>query len=132
MKKSIIIVLIVFILFSLGIYLVYDAIFPKAEKLSYPDFSSVDSITVSLHDVPVSINQEECRMLYEYISASKPTRAMSVSEAPYEKNFYSIAINWDDISCFGYIYEKQGQTYFEIPYVAIYALDSDALKYIKK
>ena len=134
MKKKIITGLIVLVLFLLWIYAVYIDVFPKAEKFNYPDFSSVESITVSQDDEAINLNQEDCKMLYEYIRVAKPTREKSVNETPYVTPFYTVVIKSDDISHFGYgyIYEEQRTTYFEIPYVGVYTLDSDVLKYIKK
>ena len=115
-------------------YAVYDDLFPKAEEIDYPDYSLIESLTVYRSDEPVSMSQEDCETLYEYISCAKPTRTMSVNETPNVSPYYTVAIKADDISIFGYgyIYEERGKTYFEIPYVGIYALDSDALKCINE
>ena len=137
MKKRNVIVFLVLIIALVGVYVayaVYDDIFPKAEKIDFPDYSSVESLTVSQHGETISMSQEDSKMLYEYIRCAKPTRIMSANETPSATLFYTVVIKSDRISVYGngYIYEERGQAYFEIPYVGIYALDSDAIGVIKK
>lgn len=134
MKKILIVIGIVLLFFLTAVYLVFDFFFPKAEKFDYPDYSSVESITISRNNEAVSLTGEDAEILYEYISKVKPTRLPSVEDSPGSVPYYTIIIKSEDISYFGhgYIYEKYGVTYFELPYVGIYTLDSNVMSYIKK
>ena len=122
-KRNIILIfLLIFVICPLVIYSVYNGFFPKAEKFDYPDYSLIESITVSKDDEQIYLSDEECRALYKCISTSKPTRIMSANETPDIFPYYAIEIKSNDISIYGYgyIYQKNKIFYFEIPYVGVY------------
>ena len=119
--------LLIFVICPLVIYGIYNVIFPKAEKFDYPDYSSVESITVSKEGEQIYLSDEECRVLYNYIRTSKPTRIMSTNETPDVTPFFTIEIKSNDISIYGYgyIYQENERFYFEIPYVGVYRICVD-------
>ncbi len=114
--------LLIFVICPLVIYSVYNEIFPKAEKFDYPDYSLIESITVSKDGEQIYLSDEECRVLYKYIRTSKPTRIMSANETPDVTPFFTVEIKSNDISIYGYgyIYQENKTFYFEIPYVGVY------------
>lgn len=114
----------VFIFLIIGIYAIFNDIFPKAEKVNYPDYSLVESITVSKDEEPIYISREDCKVLYEYISTAKPTRKMTSNETPDTTSFFTVNIKASDMLVYeyGYIYQENGVFYYEIPYVGIYKL----------
>ena len=121
MKKTAIFII---VLLLLGLYATYNSLFPKADKINYPDYSQVESITASTNGEVFDLSQEECRVLYNCIRKAKPTRKMSANDTPDVKNYWNINIEADSLPFrYGYIYEIGGKTYFEIPYVGIYSLD---------
>lgn len=114
--------LLIFVICPLVIYAIYNGIFPKAEKLDYPDYSLIESITVSKDGEQIYLSDEECRVLYKYISTAKPTRIMSSNETPGVTPFFTVEIKSNDISIYGcgHIYQENERFYFEIPYVGVY------------
>lgn len=108
MKNILIIIGIVLLFFLTAVYWAFDLFFPKAEKFDYPDYSSVESITITGNNEAVSLSGEDTEILYEYISKVKPTRLLSVEDSPGSVPYYTIIIESKDISYFGYgyIYEK--------------------------
>lgn len=80
----------------------YDSLFPKAEKIKYPDYSSIESITVSRDGEQIHLSDEECRVLYKHIRTAKPTRNMSVNETPDVTPFFTVEIKSKEISVYGY------------------------------
>ena len=133
MKKILIIIGIVLLVFLTAIYSAFNYFFPKAEKFDYPNYSSLESITITKDNKTVNLSGEDAEILYGYISKAKPTRMLSGEDKPFRVPYYTISIKAEDISYFGHghIYENSGVTYFELPYVGIYTLDSDALNCIK-
>ncbi len=120
-KRNIVSVfLLIFVVCPFVIYAIYNYFFPKAEKVDYPDYSLIESITVSKDSEQIYLSDEECRVLYKYISTSKPTRIMSTNETPDVTPFFTVEIKANDISFYGYIYQKNEKFYFEIPYVGVY------------
>ena len=125
-KRKIISILIsilgIFIICAVAVYSVYNGIFPKAKEMDYPDYSLIESITVSKYGEPIYLSNEECKDLYKYISTAKPTRIMSSNETPDVTPFYAVEIKTKDslIYWYGYIYQQNEKFYFEIPYVGVY------------
>lgn len=122
-KRNIIAVfLLIFVVCPSVLYVIYDGIFPKSEKLDYPDYSLIESITVSKDGGQIDLNDEECRALYKHISHAKPTRIMSTNETPDVTPFFTVEIKSRDILTYryGYIYQENEKFYFEIPYVGVY------------
>jgi len=128
MKKKTVIICLTIFFFFLGIYAAYDAAFPKAARLNYPDYSQVESIKVSHNGEPIHLSENELETIYEYIRDAVPTRKMSPNETPDISPYYSVHIESDALSEFasifsyGNIYELRGVYYFEIPYVGVYRL----------
>lgn len=123
MKKKIKIgCLIIFVFIITGMYCVYDFIFPKAPKLDFPDYSLVQSITVSEGMEPINISEQECEALYKYISTAKRTRNPSIHDMPAANPLYLVDIKSDQRSILGYVYQEYGNYYFEIPYTGVYML----------
>ncbi len=114
--------LVIFVICPLGIYSIYNKIFPKAEEFEYPDYFLIESITVSKEGEQIYLSDEECRVLYKYISTAKPTRIMSANETPDVTPYFTVEIKSNDISIYGYgyIYQEIERFYFEIPYVGVY------------
>ena len=115
---------VIFLNLPLMIYAVYNGVFPKAKKLDYPEYSLIESITVSQSDELINLTDEESRLLYKYIRTSKPTRIMSANEKPDVLSYYTVEIKSKDVSFYGYgyIYQQNDNFYFEIPYVGVYRL----------
>lgn len=133
MKKILIIIAIILSVLMGMIYYVFDFVFPKAEKFDFPDFAAVESITITKDNETISVKDEDAEIIYDYISRAKPTRKQSINERPNADSYYTISVKADNISYFGcgHIYEEIGVTYYELPYVGIYTVDSDILNYIE-
>lgn len=124
-KRNIVLVfllifLLIFVVFPIVMYGVYSGLFPKAEKVDYPDYSLIESITVSKAGEQLYLSEEESSALYKYISTSKPTRIMSTNETPDAAPYFAVEIKSGDMSICGYVYEENEKFYFEIPYVGVY------------
>lgn len=133
MKKYLIIIAIILSVFMGMLYYVFDFVFPKAEKFDFPDFGAVESITITKDRETISVKDEDAEIIYDYISRAKPTRKQSINENPTAVSYYTVSVKTDNISYFGcgHIYEQSGVTYYELPYVGIYTVDSDVLNYIE-
>ena len=114
----------IFVICPLVIYSIYNNIFPKAKELDYPDYSFIETITISKNGEEIYLSNEEYKALYEYIKTSKPTRIMSANETPDVSPYFTVEIEWNDTSIYGYgyIYQKNERFYFEIPYVGVYSI----------
>jgi hypothetical protein len=136
MKKKLFIVVIVLALI-IGVYYLFNSLFPKAEQIDCPAVENVISASLSDSDgLKTEINEEDIKQLITDISKVQSTRKVSVNDSPAIRPYYKIVIITEEREYYYFIYEEYNQIYLEIPYEGIYKSDRKimdlVLKYNKK
>lgn len=121
------------ILMIAGIYLIYNALFPLAKPIKYPQIKEVENVIVWESDgVETDLKDTDYASIYQYICGAKPTRKKSVNDCPSVEKFHSMTVKTDKESYDYMIYEEDGKVYIEIPYVGIYNTDYEILEVIDR
>lgn len=124
MRKSkrnigIIITVIVVTASLLGAYFVYDSIFPVAEPIECPSVEDVISVTVS-SSAGEKAGVYGFAPLIMQIQQVKPTRKMSVNDAPTVQLYYRLQVVTEEQKFNYFVYTEDNRVYLEIPYIGIY------------
>ena len=122
-KRSIIVASVMSIAFLLIGYGVYNAVFPFARPLEYPnDYPSVEDVL----EVTISTSDGKSTDVYWFaplimqIQQARPTRKMSVNDFPAVDFYYKVELITKDNDYYYFIYENNKRVYLEIPYYGIY------------
>ena len=76
-KKTVAIIVMVVAVLMLGVYMVYDNIFPKAKPIKQLEISMIESVALSDNgDNAIVITDEELQKLLSYINGAEATRTM--------------------------------------------------------
>lgn len=131
-KKTVTITVIVVAVLVLGVYMVYDNIFPKAKPIKQLEISMIESVALSDNgDNEIVITDEELQKLLSYINDAEATRTMSVNDYPSARPYFVLEIKTAERVFRYMIYEEHGAAYAEIPYEGVYKIDREAIEIIK-
>ncbi len=122
------ILLFLVLLTLIGLYFVFDHIFPKASK-HFEFIRTLSNHQVSYGGDPVHLSQAEFQALLDGLYEAKPTRKGSHSDHPQVNSYYQIDFDSDVDGIYPrlYLYEYGGEVYFEIPYGGIYKTNHNTL-----
>ena len=131
MNKSKIIVvscLIFVVLLYFSAYLIYNSLFPKAPSIELPSLDQDIKMIFEYPDGTVDEILHESTFtghsgFYNNLMRAKPTRIMSVNDYPAGEEYTKISYECSDKTYTYFLYEKNGTTYVEIPYVGVYVID---------
>lgn len=131
-KKAVAITVIVVAVLVLGVYMVYDNIFPKAKPIKQLEISMIESVALSDNgDNEIVITDEELQKLLSYINGAEATRTMRVNDYPSARPYFVLEIKTAERVFRYMIYEEHGAAYAEIPYEGVYKIDREAIEIIK-
>lgn len=123
-KKTVAITVIVVVVLVLGVYMVYDNIFPKAKPIKQLEISMIESVALLDNgDNEIVITDVELQKLITYINDAEATRTMSVNDYPSARPYYVLEIKTAERVFRYMIYEEHGTAYAEIPYEGIYKIN---------
>lgn len=131
MKKRFVIAAVAVVAVLAAGYFVYDSVFPKAEKLSFPDETQIISIAVgsdSTAEFPLSADKYE--LLLPMLNSIAPTRKQSVNDYPYVKPYYSVTVSVPERQYRCFVYSENSQVYVELPYEGVYEADGGLIDFI--
>ena len=128
MKKMASIMIIVIIVFSWGIYVLVDSIFPKAGSIKQIEIGMLDSVKI-YDDLnkEIIIEDIDLQKIIPYINDAKATRRMSVNDYPSVRPYYVVEIQTIDRILRYIIYEENGTAYVEIPYEGVYEMKREVI-----
>ncbi len=106
-------------------YLFLDSLLPKAKPLELPETDAVVSASVSKQSgETVVLDSVGLSEVAEFISASRPTRKMSVNDYPTAEEYYTVTVASVQREYRFFVYEENRFVYVELPYEGIYRSDS--------
>lgn len=126
MNKKMGVAAIVIALFIAGAYLIYDRLFPYAEPVAPPSIENISAIYLSTHESSeekTAVTGTDFVRIITFMSNSKPTRSMSVNDAPTVRPYFLIEVVSGERTIKYFVYEEYGAVYLEIPYEGIYMVD---------
>ena len=133
MKKKLIIIISVVVMFLICAYGLFDYVFPEAAAITTPDTDSVLTITIVRNDgVSAEVTTADHQQVLQVIAKAQPTRKMSVNDYPSAKVYYDIKAvgSVSEYHCF--VYREGNQTYIEIPYEGIYRTENQFLDTVER
>jgi len=131
-KKGVVVTFLVVIAVILGGFLVCNELFPAAGPIQYPSPEAVTSVRISTdsNNNGSEASPADFAEMLTHIRDSKPTRNMSVNDAPSVSPYYKIEVLTDDRMFYYYVYEENDNVYIELPYEGIYVIDRQILNII--
>lgn len=127
MKRTGILLLILFVSLALGGYILLDQMFPLAEPVCCPDLERVTAVYLSRKgDSPMEVDGAEA--ILQAISQAEPTRLWSVNEFPVAEEYYTLVLVTPEREYRYYLYEEDSRVYVESPYEGVYQRDARLLE----
>lgn len=115
---------------SLGVYAVYNKLFPFAEPMYAALPKDILSVSVCQRDGVETVVSDAAALL-ALMADAIPTRTMSVNDTPTTAVYYTVFLQTHERKCWYFIYEDHGTVYIEIPYEGVYRSEQELLALVQ-
>ena len=115
---------------SLGVYAVYNKLFPFAEPMDTALPKDILSVSVCQRDGEETV-VSDAAVLLSLMADAEPTRTMSVNDTPTTAMYYTVFLQTNEWECRYFIYEDHGTVYIEIPYGGVYRAEQELLALVQ-
>lgn len=130
-KKTVVVLSLLAVTAVVGIYLVFNSVFPKAEPIRYPAHEEISSVSVVSNDgAEFTLDEADIHAMLMNISSARPTRKLSVNDNPTSRPYYRMDIRTQERVYRYFVYQEGNQVYIEMPYEGIYTTGSNVLDII--
>ena len=115
---------------SLGVYAVYNKLFPFAEPMDAALPKDILFVSVCQRDGEETVVSDTAALL-ALMADAEPTRTMSVNDTPTTAVYYTVFLQTHERKCWYFVYEDHGTVYIEIPYEGVYRAEQELLALVQ-